>query len=343
MLKWYEDANRQQDVIISSRIRLNRNVKGYAFPEQLKDADREGLIGLLKGGIQDAAPNLKYQSLAPGQKAEKDVLRERRVINSAMAESGRKMGLFMSDDESESVLICGDDHIRIQCSMGGLSLQKLWSRANDLDDAVNEKFAYAFDSKYGYLTAFPTTMGTGLKASVLLHLPVTASGRQFRKLLEEITRIGLTIKGAYGEPTENYGALYQISNQKTLGLSEENIIATVHQIAGQIAAQERKARMLLQKEHRGEREDETYKSYGVLKYARRLSLKEGMTYLSQIRAGLNDGYIHMQNPVNIYGLMLGIQPAYLAENAGHPVKEEELDVLRAEYIRSQLPDLDGNK
>ena len=119
--------------------------------------------------------------------------------------------------ESESVLLCGDDHIRIQCSMGGLSLQKLWNRANELDDAVNEKFAYAFDSKYGYLTAFPTTMGTGLKASVLLHLPVTASGRQFRKLLEEITRIGLTIKGAYGAVSYTHLDVYKRQNRNKCG------------------------------------------------------------------------------------------------------------------------------
>ena len=249
------------------------------------------------------------------------------------------MGLFVSPDRARSLLLCGDDHIRLQNIGSGASLLTAWEELDRMDDLINEKIAYAFDEKYGYLTAFPTNVGTGLRATMLLHLPALSAGKQFRKLVSEMNRFGIVIRGVYGDPGENWGALYEVANQKTLGLSEGEILGTVQRMAGQIAGQERKLRLQLQKERRSEREDEVYKSYGILRYAKRLTLKEAMNYLSCLRAGVNDGLIAFETPVSLYGLMVESQPYRLRQRLGEKASEEALYQARAEYIRDCLPKL----
>lgn len=340
MRKWYEEAPGTQDVIVSSRVRLERNLKDTIFPAGLNAEERARLVNSLQKGLTPVFGDaFVYHNLSKVSEQEKEYLRDHRILNSALAAQKEPMGLFLAENESMSVLLCGDDHFRIQCILPGLSLHKAWNKADSMDDMINMHYPYAFDSKYGYLTAFPTNVGTGLRATVQLHLPLTSQGKQFRKLVEEIGRIGFSVKGVYADGGENFGSLYQVSNQKTLGQSEEDIISSVYRIAGQLAAQERKARQIVLKEDRGRKEDEVYKSYGVLKYARRLTLKEAMSYLSQVRAGVNDGLIQLQEPVSIYRLMLDVQPAAIKLSLGGEVDEEALLVKRADYIREALPEL----
>ena len=341
MLKWYERAENQRDVSVSSRVRLVRNIKGTAFPGTLSRGQCEALRRRISEKLSGSLDPEQYayyemEKLSP---SEKRAFRERRIINSAIAGREMPMGLYVSRTEAKSVLLCGDDHLRMQNIKAGASLLPAWEELNRMDDEVNEKFAYAFDEKYGYLTAFPTNVGTGLRATMLLHLPVLSAGKQFRKLSSEMSRFGIVIRGVYGDPGENWGALYEVSNQKTLGLSEEEIIGTVQRMAGQLAGQERKLRMQLLKERRGEREDEVFKSYGILRYARNLTLKEAMNYLSCIRAGANDGLLAFEEPVSIYGLMLHIQPDQLRLSLGEKKDEESLNRARAEYVRAHLPAL----
>ena len=341
MLKWYEQAENQKDVFVSSRVRLVRNRKGTCFPGKLSRQEAESLR---EDMAKKLSPYLNpeeytYYEMEKLSETERKSLRERRIVNSAIAGREAPMGLYLSETEEKSVLLCGDDHIRMQHIKAGAALSQAWEELDKMDDKANEKIAYAFDEKYGYLTAFPTNVGTGLRATMLLHLPVLSAGKQFRKLSSEMNRFGIVIRGVYGDPGENWGALYEVSNQKTLGLSEGEIIGTVQRMAGQLAGQERKLRLQLIKERKGEREDEAFKSYGILRYARRLTLKEGMNYLSCIRAGINDGLLHMEEPVSIYGLMLGIQPANLELYLGEKQEEESLNRTRAEYVRAHLPKL----
>lgn len=336
MSKWYEDVNRQQDVYVYSRIRLARNIKGHVFPGKMDDAEARQTLGQLAAGLSDLG--LEYRDLSHCSADYRQGLAERRILNLGLAKRNTPMGLYMSADESKSILLCGDDHLRLQCIQGGLTFQKLWEQADQMDNWVGERFAYAFDPKYGYLTAFPTNVGTGLRASVLLHLPVISSGKQFRSVMDEAKRIGISIKGIFGEPSENYGALYYVSNQKTLGQTEDEIIVSVQRVAAQLAGQERKTRQELLKGHRNEREDEVYKSYGVLKYARKLTMKEGLVYLSQVRGGIFDGVIQTEQPVSIYSLMVGIQPGNLRLNMGS-FESEQIDYVRADYVRKHLPEL----
>lgn len=268
-----------------------------------------------------------------------NALYERRIINHSRVEDRGAAGLAFSPDESVSLVLNGEDHLRLQYLSGNQSLENMWKRMNRMDDALAERVPYAFDHKYGYLTTFLTNVGTGLRAGVIVHLPMLSSGGQFRKPVQEYSRFGISIKGLSGDSNENFGGLYEVKNQKTLGQTEEELISLVAQAAGQAAAQERKVKSLALRSHRLQPEDEVYKSYGVLKYARKLTYKEGMTYLSQLRPGLCESLIQVQEPVNLFGIMLNIRPANLRQNRAEAPEGDALDEARARYIREHLPEI----
>ena len=198
MMKWFEEVNRTRPAVICSRVRLVRNLEQYAFPSRLDGKLAEEMIGRLEDGLKD---------------------RERRVFNSTIASGKAPAGVMVSDDERVGIVLNGTDHIRIQLFASGLHLDELWSQAGLIDDYLNERFDYAFDDKYGYLTSFPTSVGTGLRASVVLHLPLLSQSKRFNGMVTEMTRFGASVKGMYGEGDENCGSLYEVSNQKTLGMT----------------------------------------------------------------------------------------------------------------------------
>lgn len=343
MLKWFEQTEGHQPNIVSSRVRLVRNWDQYRFPKSLSAAESEELVKRLEYGLKDLKEldgrDYEYAYLEELDELSRRALRERRILNSSILEKKDTVGLIVSGDESVSVVLNGDDHIRMQLLSPGLRLNELWKRADAMDDYINARFSYAFDEKYGYLTSFPTNVGTGMRASVTLHLPTLSMGKKFQNLVADMSRFGVALRGVYGEGSENYGALYEVANQKTLGLSEKEIIDLVTQTAGQLNSQEHQVRTMALNNHRLEREDEAYKSYGVLKYARRLSGKDAMIFLSQMMAGADDGILTFREPCSIYRLMLGIQTANLQKLSHKPLSKEELDVARAAYIREELPEL----
>lgn len=301
------------------------------------------MVKRLEFGLKDLGQldqkHYDFAMLGNLKELDRRALRERRILNSATVAKKGPVGIMLSTEEDTGLIFNGDDHIRLQLLAPGLKLEELWKRANQADDYISVRFPYAFDEKYGYLTSFPTNVGTGLKASAVVHLPTLSLGRKFQNLISEMSRFGASVKGLYGEGNENYGALYEISNQKTLGLTEKEIIDLVTRVAGQLNSQESKVRALSIKNHRLEREDEVYKSYGVLKYARRLSMKDAMSFLSQLMTGVSDGLLELAEPCAIYRLMLGIQPANLQKLSDRPLGKEDLDVARAGYLRVELPEL----
>lgn len=341
MLKWYESE--QQQNVISSRVRLARNWKEYVFPSKLSAEDGQEMVERLFQTMQDlgALDGRSYETAYLEELSELELraLRERRILNSAILERKAPMGIMLAEQEDVSLIFNGTDHIRIQALTAGLNLSKALQIANQVDDVVDSRISYAFDERYGYLTSYPTNVGTGMRAAVTIHLPSLSMGKKFSAMLSDMGRFGVSIRGLYGEGRENYGSLYEISNQKTFGQSEKEMIDLVGKVAMQLNDQENQVRSLTIKEHRLMREDEIYKSYGVLHYARRLSMKEAMTYLSHLMAGLTDGLIQVEQPYSIYRLMLGIQTANLQKLSDRPLDKEELDVARAEYIRSELPDI----
>ena len=335
MNKWFEVTGKPQGIVVSSRIRLARNIEGHVFPGKMQESEKQALLRELRQGLSGF--DMSYTDLRQMNQNEKKALKERKLINSTIAGRNTSMGLYTSADESVSILLGGDDHLRFQCLLPGSALHKGWEIMDELDDRINEHFDYAFSEKYGYLTSFPTNMGTGLRASV--DLPLLSKERNFKRLMEEIGRMGISLKGVCGgDPSENYGNLYRLSNQKTLGQTEKEIIENVERFAMQLAGQERQAENEIVRTKRGDVEDEIYKSFGVLRYARKLSFKEGMMYLSQIRMGMANGLIHMKEPVNIHSLMLQSQPASLMQYAGRSLTEEESRIVRAQFIREHLPE-----
>lgn len=341
MLKWYEKTDSQHDVIAARRIRLVRNAEHYNFPARMSADESRCLLEKMKTEFTDIKGvnglDYNYSDLEIMGSEYKNMLYERRIINRTMVEKTGPAALLLSEDEASGLIMNGDDHLKMYYFSCSDSLETLWDKINVMDDYVNSHINYAYSEKYGYLTAFPTNVGTGMKASVILHLPLLSGSRQFKALFNEMGRFGITVKSIYAENSDNYGALYEISNQKTLGQSEEDIIAVVTKMTDQLVSSERKLRSVSLRSHRINVEDEVYKSFGVLKYARRLTMKEAMTYLSHVRKGLLDGLISTEKPVNIFGIMMNIQPANLARCCN--AKEAELDNVRAEYIREKLPDL----
>ncbi len=345
MRKWFEQTENRQPNIVSSRVRLVRNWDQYRFPKSLSPAESEELVKRLEYGLKNLKEldgrEYEYAYLEELDELSRRALGERRILNSSILQKKETVGLIVSRDESVSVILNGDDHIRIQFLSPSLQLNELWKMADQMDDYINARFSYAFDEKYGYLTSFPTNMGTGLKACVTLHLPTLSLGKKFPSLLSDMSRFGVSLRGVYVEGSENYGALYEVANQKTLGSTEQEIIDLVYQAAGQLSRQEQQVREKALSNHRLEREDEAYKSYGVLKYARRLSGKDAMIFLSQMMAGADDGILAFKEPCSIYRLMLGIRTANLQKLSHKPLGKEELDVARAAYLRKELPELAG--
>lgn len=341
MLRWFEKAETSSGNIVYSRIRLARNWEGHMFPQKLSDEEGLELVKRLEFGLkdlmQDDGRTYEYALLDELKDLDRQALRERRILNSGTVAKKSPVGIILSEDEETSIVLNGDDHIRLQILAPGLHLEELWQRADRLDDYINARFPYAFDEKYGYLTSYPTNTGTGLRACAILHLPTLSMGKKFSNMLAELSRFGVTIRGVYGEGSENYGALYEVANQKTLGQSEKEIVELVTKIARQLDTQERKVRRMALENHRLEREDEAYKSYGILKYARRLTKKDAMIFLSQLMAGMADRLIRTEEPCSVYRLMLGIQTANLQKLSSKPLNQEELDVARAAYLRRELP------
>lgn len=344
MLKWYEQVKMEAgNNYVSSRIRLTRNRYDFSFPHRLKTEEAYRLIEQLRAELSElpdqAGEVMRGALLSEIPEVERMAMRERRIVNSSILERKAPAALLLSESENISLVLNGDDHIRLQCLSPNFHLYELWEKANRLDDYINERIRYAFDDRYGYLTSFPTNVGTGMRANVVVHLPALSTGRQFPNLLESMTQFGVTIRGVYGNGKENYGALYDISNSKTLGLSEREILDLVSKVVSQLNSEENQVRKKSLEAHRLERVDETFKSYGMLKYARKLTIRDALRYLSQVMAGIADGIVRTESPCSMYRLYLGVQPSNLIAGATEPVDREKIDAVRADYIRRELPEL----
>lgn len=343
MQKWFEQTDSNAPYVISSRIRLVRNLENQVFPAKLNDEEAQRLVAQLEFGLKDLnkldGRNYEYAYLTELNQLDKRALRERRILNTRISAKKSAVGIVISKEEDTSIVLNGIDHFRIQVLSNKLELKELLQKANQIDDFINEHFSYAFDPEYGYLTTFPTNVGTGLRACVVLHLPHLSREKNFQGLIAEMSRFGTGVRGVYGEASENYGSLYEISNLKTLGITEKEIVDLVYRVSKQLISQEQQLRKNALEQHRLDQADEAYKSYGVLKYARKLSIRDAMVFLSQLLEGITDGLIELAEPDSIYRLMLGIQPANLQKIAKKPMGKLELEIARADYLRVELPEI----
>lgn len=332
MSKWYIGEGDHNDIVISTRIRIARNLAAYPFPVRLDNKSKIEVNEKIRDAL-DGKENLTYTELKTLTRSQIVSLAERHLISPEFASNSDARALLMSDNEDISIMLCEEDHIRIQVMKSGLALKEAYELADKIDTEINQSLKYAFDEKLGYLTQCPTNLGTGMRASVMLHLPALTAKGQIGSLASTVSKLGLTIRGAYGEGMSAMGDLYQLSNQVSLGISEKSAIDNLKTITLQLAAQERAAREEASKSI--ETEDAVFRAYGILKSARILSTKEFMSLISKVRLGAVLGLIKTDLKT-INELMVSMQPATINAFVGKTLSLEERDVERAKIVRERL-------
>jgi len=334
MSSWYTTHAPEDDIAVSTRIRLARNLSGLPFPARMTPEQRKELNLKVKSAVLQSntpfAKSLKYIDMADVPQTEIAAMVERHIISPEFAEENADRAIIISADESISIMIGEEDHVRIQVILGGLQLEKAYDTAEQLDSLLYNELHFAFDRSLGFLTECPTNLGTGLRASVMLHLPVTESNGEISSIAETVGKIGFTVRGMYGEGTKASASMYQVSNQITLGISEKNAIDNLKIITAQLIDKERKARNGLNKI---KLEDMCFRALGTLQNSRILSSKEMMDLLSRIKLGISMGII--KTDVLPIKLFIEGQPNMLMKKYGQ-LEPEERDIYRAAFIRDAL-------
>lgn len=338
---WMEAGGPEGDIVISSRVRVARNLKGYPFPHLLDGEKADEIIHATELALENeelvkAAGSFEVTRMVELSPVERQILVEKHLISPDLLQNHEKKAVALRDDEVVSVMINEEDHLRIQCLLPGLQLKKAWEIVDRVDDGMEKTMDYAFAEKFGFLTACPTNAGTGMRASVMLHLPGLVLLNQVKGILISISKLGFTVRGLYGEGTEALGNLFQVSNQVTMGHPEEEIINSLNAVAGQLLLQEREARKVLLRERREQVEDKVGRSFGILKHARIITAEESMRRLSDLRLGLDLGLIVGIEPDQLTKLMIMTRPAFLLKQQQGEITPLQRDVLRADLIRKSL-------
>ena len=333
--KWYEKAGSCGDVVVSTRVRLARNLKQYPFPARASASQREAVERQVKDALLSGnsilSKEFRFIPLENTTQEEAVSLVERHIVSPEFIADRRGKAVLISADESISIMVNEEDHLRIQVLREGFSLKEAAETADRIDTLLSENLDFAFDPELGYLTQCPTNLGTGLRASVMLHLPGLTESGAMPRIASNLSKLGLTIRGTYGEGSKSIGALYQLSNQITLGLSENEAIENLRSITVQLMEEERKARAQMSEEIAWQ--DKIDRAAGVLKSARVLSSSEFMELLSYIRLGLSIGVLQGVTTQELNALMVNAQPATLMARAGKQLDETQRDVLRADIAR----------
>ncbi|MGG3737129.1 protein arginine kinase [Aeribacillus pallidus] len=343
---WMRKEGPESEIVLSSRVRLARNLKDVSFPTVFNKDEAEKVVNqvanILLSYDKRMIKNFELLKMEELQPLQKRVLVEKHLISPNLAEESPYGAVILSEDEDISVMINEEDHIRIQCILPGLQLGQALKNANIIDDWLEEQVDYAYDEEKGYLTSCPTNVGTGLRASVMVHLPGLVITRQINKIIPALNQLGLVVRGIYGEGTEALGNIFQISNQITLGKSEEDMVEDLTGIVKQIIEQEKAARESLVKTSGIQLEDRVFRSYGVLAHSRIIESKEAAKCLSDVRLGIDLGMIKNVSKHILNELMVLTQPNFLQQYAGGPLRPEERDIRRAALIRERLQ-LETNK
>lgn len=332
MLKWGKHTEgTDRDIVISSRIRLARNLNGYAFPDRLDEKNAEEVIDKIRGAF---GPEYAYKDFRSLSAAEAQSYVERHEVSPEFAAEKGPHGLLINEQTDVSAMLCEEDHIRLQCILEGLSLQQAYERVCEADDKLDATLDIAFHERLGYLTHCPTNLGTGMRASVMLFLPALTMHRQIGGLSAQLQKLGLTMRGMFGEGSAADGALYQISNQVTLGITEEETIEKLSKIVAKIEAEEKKLRESLAKNE--EICDQIARAEGTLRFARRISSSEFMSLYASLRLGISLGIVSGISYETLDQLLAETMPATLMLASGGDMTPEERDRARAERIRKAL-------
>ena len=337
--EWLRGSGPESDIVISSRIRLARNLAEFPFISRASPQDREQIEGLLREhvvAIKQGSKELMYLNVDDLEGLDRQFLVERQLISREHADSEGARGVAIDPGEQMSLMVNEEDHLRIQVMHSGLDLENAWQQINHIDDLIEQRVTFAYSKDLGYLTACPTNVGTGLRVSVMLHLPALVITRQIDKVFRSLQKISLAVRGLYGEGSQAMGDFYQISNQITLGRTEQELIAQVGDVVPKLIDYERRARDFLLKESHENLHDRVSRAFGILSTARTISSEETMMLLSSVRMGVNLGMIDdLQIPV-LNQLFIHTQPAHLQKLSGTTLDTADRNVERAKYLRYHL-------
>jgi protein arginine kinase len=344
--EWLRGTGAESDVVVSTRIRLARNLADVPFTTRATPAQKGEIEGRVREAIARAehSPKLDYLSVAGLPPLDRLFLVERQLISRELANAlDGPRGVAFDPRESVSVMVNEEDHLRIQVMRSGLALDEAWETIDKVDDALEARLSYAFHERFGYLTACPTNVGTGLRASVMLHLPALGITKEIEKLFRSLQKINLVVRGLYGEGSRASGDLYQISNQVTLGKDEHTLLVEIREVIDVALKYERRARQALLKERKQAEQDRVARAIGTLGSATMITSEETMELLSAVRLGIHLNLIGDLPPTTVNQLFIHSQAAHLQKLTGQTLDGEERNAARAKYLRNRLRDLGANK
>jgi protein arginine kinase len=336
--EWLKGDGPQSQIVVSSRVRLARNLTGFPFPGHAKKNERVSVLECIKPAVESLSEMTDANSVFSQDLSalEKQVLVERHLISRDHAAKGMGSAVVMNKKQTLSIMINEEDHLRMQAIRSGLQLKNAFKLIDKVDSELGDKLDFAFHNQFGFLTACPTNVGTGMRASAMMHLPALVLSEQINQVIQAVNKVGLAVRGLYGEGTEAMGNLFQISNQTTLGEKEEDIIARLNKVIEQIILHEKNARVSLQQKKPVTLLDNVGRAYGILRYSHSMASKEALNLLSYLKLGVDLGFFptEFQRPVD--ELFIETQPAHLQKSTAQKLQADERDALRATIIRSRL-------
>lgn len=336
--RWMEDSGPETEIVISSRVRAARNLRGYPYPCLASGEDTNAVLDKIRYAISGKPDfsDFTYWPMDELSGLEKQALVEKHLISLFLACQSKNGALMLRNDEAVGIMINEEDHLRIQSILPGLQLEESWREADHCDDLLENELEYAFDDRYGYLTACPTNIGTGLRASVMLHLPALIMTRQISRYLGALSQVGLAVRGLYGEGTEIIGNLVQVSNQVTLGHTEEEIIGNLYSVIRQVIEQEQNARQALLDKKRANLADKAWRALGLLRHAQVMSSHEAIQLISDLRLGYDLGLVKTVDHKLLNELLVLIRPGCLQLLAGRELNDSERNLERPVRIKETL-------
>jgi protein arginine kinase len=336
--EWLRGSGPEADVVVSSRIRLARNLAAFPFTNRASAHQKAEIETLLRERIAklDYQPSLTYENLANRNAIDRQFLVERQLISRELATSDGPRGVAIAPAENVSLMVNEEDHLRLQVMRSGLALDEAWQDIDRIDDLLEQRVSYAFHDDFGYLTACPTNVGTGMRSSVMLHLPALVMTKDIEKVFRALQKMNLAVRGLYGEGSRASGDFYQISNQVTLGKSETQILSEIRAVIPQIITYERQARQTLLRDRRPMLHDSVLRAFGTLCNAIMMTSEETMDLLSRVRLGINLGLLDEISLATVNELFLHTQPAHLQKLMGTTLDGEERNSARARYLRNRL-------
>ncbi|MFH0910015.1 MAG: protein arginine kinase [Planctomycetota bacterium] len=343
--EWLKGTGPSCEIVISSRARLARNLAHHRFPLSASDEEKETIVESVSAVLErvPVGQDIEFFDLEALSALDRRFLVERHLISREQEEGKGARGVAVGPDETIAIMVNEEDHLRLQVLQSGLELKAAWDLLDVIDSQLGSMLEFAFDEKMGFLTACPTNVGTGLRASVMLHLPALVMTRHIEKAFRAIAKLNLAVRGLYGEGTEAHGDFYQISNQITIGRREEEILDDLRAVIDQVVAYEDSARKSLLKKEPAKLEDRVWRSFAILRNARILSSEEAMRHLSSIRLGTHLGILEAIDTRMLNEMFVYSQPAHLQKLEGRELVAAERDTVRASLIRRRLEETEGRK